>query len=41
MMMQLEEKDAMPETLKGYFTAPSRDVKEAMDLKALFPIMSV
>lgn len=40
-MMQLEEKDAMPETLKDCFTALSRDVKEAMDRKALFPITFV
>jgi len=40
-MMLSEEKDVMPETLKGCFTVPFRDVKEAMDHKARFPIMSV
>ncbi len=40
-MMQLEEKDVMLETLKGCFTVPFRDVKEAMDRKALFLITFV
>jgi hypothetical protein len=38
-MMQLEEKGAMLETSRDYFTVLFKDVKEAMVLKALFLIM--